>query len=610
MRRMLVCAVLLLWSSVSLAAPSDRKVALVIGNGNYTGTSPLPNPPADAKLMAQSLRDVGFEVIEKVDLGRRDMLRAIVEFGDKLEEGGVGLFFYAGHGIQVGGANFLVPVDADIKREEHVEAEAVDVNSVLRTMDAARNRLNLVVLDACRNNPFARSFRSAGGGLAQIKAPSGTLIAYATAPGQVAEDGKGNNSPYTTALAKAMKVPGLTAEETFKRVRIDVSASTSQRQTPWESSSLTGDFYFGGPPAASGGPAQAAAPAAPAAGAGGKEVELAYWNSVKDSKDPGEIRSYKQKYPNGEFAGLADMRIKALENQKGQQTAAVTPPPAARNVQLDPIDSEYVVTRAARVRSEPSLDAQAVSNLSPGAKVMVVGKVRGHEWMLVEQGGKRLGYVPAGLMMDAVAYAEQQKKNQAAQAAQAQQTAAVTPPPTARNVAPQQQQPAQPAQPAQRMVNVRGVYYQNRNYNNLQEMTARSLQSLPNTQVTRETQPRQQPNVDVVGTVDFVNVQDVAPQADPNAAGAAAMGAFLGGVMGGRLNVPQQQQQRAAVQNRLYQTRVTMTATDYRSGKVITESADAQQQFSTQVGQEQAIAQVTNQATSDVIVKILSALSR
>ncbi len=608
MRRALICALLLLWSAASLAAPSNRKVALVIGNGNYTATSPLPNPPADARLMAQSLREVGFDVIEKTDLGRREMLRAIVEFGDKLEEGGVGLFFYAGHGVQVGGANFLIPVDADIKREEHVEAEAVDVNSVLRTMDVARNRLNLVVLDACRNNPFARSFRSAGsGGLAQIQAPSGTLIAYATAPGQVAEDGKGENSPYTTALVRAMKVPGLTAEEAFKRVRIDVSANTQQRQTPWESSSLTGDFYFSG--AGAPGVAPASAPVASPAVGGGKEVELAYWNSVKDSRDPDEIRSYTQKYPSGEFAGLAQMRIKALENSRSapapQKTAAVTPPPQATapTIALDPIDAEYVVVRQARIRKEPSLDSQAVSNLSPGAKVMVVGKVRGQEWLLVEQGNKRLGYAPAPLFMDALAHAEQQKKAQAAKP----QVAAVTPPP---------QQPAAravaPAQPAGRMVNVRGVYYQNRNYPALQEMTVRSLASLPNTQVTRDASPRQQPAVDVVGTVDFVNIQDVAPPAgDQNAAAAGAvMGGLLSGMMGGRVAIPQQQQQRPVVQNRVYQTRVTMTATDYRSGKVVTESAEAQQQFSTQVSQNDAIAQVTNAATSDVIVKLLGALSR
>lgn len=261
-----------------------------------------------------------------------------------------------------------------------------------------------------------------------------------------------------------------------------------------------------------------------------------------------------------------------------------------------------MVVRQARIRKEPSLDSQAVSNLSPGAKVMVVGKVRGQDWLLVEQGNKRLGYAPAPLFMDALAHAEQQRKAQAAKP----QVAAVTPPPqqpTARAVA--------PAQPAGRMVNVRGVYYQNRNYPALQEMTVRSLASLPNTQVTRDATPRQQPAVDVVGTVDFVNIQDVAPPAgDQNAAAAGAvMGGLLSGMMGGRVAVPQQQQ-RPVVQNRVYQTRVTMTATDYRSGKVVTESAEAQQQFSTQVPQNDAIAQVTNAATSDVIVKLLGALSR
>jgi len=224
---------------------AEKRVALVIGNSTYTA-APLKNPVNDARDMAQSLVALGFEVIHRENLNQNDMKRSIRAFGEKIRGGGIGLFYYAGHGVQVRGINYLIPVDAKVEGEEEVEYECVDAGFVLAQMENARNRMNIMILDACRNNPFARSFRSASRGLAQMDAPSGTLIAYSTAPGSVASDGNARNGIYTQELLKFIRTSNLSIEEVFKRVRISVRKLTQSKQTPWESSSLTGDFYFTG----------------------------------------------------------------------------------------------------------------------------------------------------------------------------------------------------------------------------------------------------------------------------------------------------------------------------------------------------------------------------
>jgi len=229
-----------------VAAPSiaadDQKIALVIGNSAYP-TAGLKNPVNDAKAMASKLSSLGFEVILRTDSTQREMTRAFSQFGQRLKGGSVGLFYYAGHGIQVRGKNFLIPVDAEIENEASTRSEAVDVDQLLDQLGPAR--LSIVILDACRNNPFERRFRGAGnGGLAQIDAPTGSLLAYATAPGKVAFDGTGVNGLYTTELLKALDVPGLKVEDLFKQVRINVLSASDSQQIPWESSSLTGEFFF------------------------------------------------------------------------------------------------------------------------------------------------------------------------------------------------------------------------------------------------------------------------------------------------------------------------------------------------------------------------------
>lgn len=223
---------------------SEKRVALVIGNGAYATVSPLKNPVNDAHDIAQTLGSIGFDVIYRENVTQNDMKRAIRDFGLKIRNGGVGLFYYAGHGAQLNGRNYLVPVEAVIEKESDLEYEAVDAGLVLDEMFAAGNQLNIVILDACRNNPFARSFRSDSHGLAVMKAPVETVIAYATAPGEVASDGASRNGVYTQELLKYIKTPGLKLEDVFKKVRTAVRQISNGKQIPWESVSLEGDFYF------------------------------------------------------------------------------------------------------------------------------------------------------------------------------------------------------------------------------------------------------------------------------------------------------------------------------------------------------------------------------
>jgi len=227
------------------ASNSSQRVALVIGNSAYA-TSPLKNPVNDARDIAQALRELGFEVIYQENQSQNDMKRAIRTFGQKTRSAGIRLFYYAGHGMQVNGENYLIPIDANFNNEREVEYETVNAGLVLAQMEEAEESLNIIILDACRNNPFARSFRSASRGLAAINAPSGSLIAYATAPGSVASDGEASNGLYTQELLRYMRTPGIGVEEIFKQVRISVRDKTRGKQTPWESSSLTGNFYFSG----------------------------------------------------------------------------------------------------------------------------------------------------------------------------------------------------------------------------------------------------------------------------------------------------------------------------------------------------------------------------
>ena len=220
---------------------SERRTALVIGNSAY-GSGPLKNPVTDATDMADALKRLGFTVILKKNVRYQEMEEAVEDFGRRLRRGGVGLFYYAGHGVQVGGVNYLIPVGAKINKDSDVKHQALSAEKIMDEMADANNGLNIVLLDACRDNPFAKSMRSANRGLAIISAaPEGTFISYATGPGQTAQDGEGRNSPYTAALLKNIDKPGMPIERVFKNVRVELSR---KKQTPWELSSLKGEFYF------------------------------------------------------------------------------------------------------------------------------------------------------------------------------------------------------------------------------------------------------------------------------------------------------------------------------------------------------------------------------
>jgi len=303
-------------------ARADKRVAFVVGNGTYKNVAALPNPPIDARSMAAALRNVGFEVVEGTNLTRDKMTEKLLDFGKKAEGADVALFFYAGHGIAVNGTNYLVPVDADLKSEMDVRlGGAINVDLTLdQTMGDAK--VKLVFLDACRDNPFTAKIRSAKAtrsvnvqnGLAEMKSGEGTLIAFATGPGQTALDGEaGANSPFTRALLANVTQPGVEIQQAMTKVRAQVNEETQKGQLPWGHTNLTGSVYLNGAPAPAATGAAAPAPAAVAA-APASDVELEFWRSIKDSNKPEELNAYLSSYPSGQFRSLALARIASLEN--------------------------------------------------------------------------------------------------------------------------------------------------------------------------------------------------------------------------------------------------------------------------------------------------------
>lgn len=315
-RKTLLIGVLTL--ATALATPVWAKnYALLIGNSHYS-IGALDNPANDANDLANTLRAIGFETTVKVNVDADGMKSVIRDFGNKLKNNdGIGLFFFAGHGVQVNGENYMLPVGFPFKNEQDVEKNAVQANMVLRYMEDSKNRVNVVVLDACRNNPFIKTRSLKTRGLAPMDAPSGSLVAFSTAPGTEASDGSGRNGLYTKHLMANVKVPGLTVEQVFKRTREGVEMESEReigrKQSPREESSLKGaDMYFVAPVAKKDG------------GASAEEVELAYWNSIANSNNPADFESYLAQYPNGKFAALARNRMSAAKTTvaRGESRAA------------------------------------------------------------------------------------------------------------------------------------------------------------------------------------------------------------------------------------------------------------------------------------------------
>src|SRR5476651_1878527 len=314
------------------AARADRRVAFVVGNGAYKNVAQLPNPPVDGKAMAAVLRNVGFEVVEGTNLTRDTMTERLLEFGKKAQGADVAVFFYAGHGIAIGGTNYLLPVDADIKSEMDVKlGAAINIDLTLdQTMSDAK--VKLVFLDACRDNPFAAKIKSNAStrsvsvqsGLAEMKSGEGTLIAFATGPGQTALDGKeGTNSPFTRALIAHIATPGVEIQQAMTEVRAQVNEETNKGQLPWGHTNLIGAVYLNPvatPAGTSTEPANTPATTASAA----PEVELEFWRSIKDSNKPEELNAYLTNYPSGQFKSLALARIASLESGPSTATRNIT----------------------------------------------------------------------------------------------------------------------------------------------------------------------------------------------------------------------------------------------------------------------------------------------
>jgi uncharacterized caspase-like protein len=320
---LLACAGALFWPAAVGAqaavagAVTESRIALVIGNAAYR-RDPLDYPVNDARLVADALRRAGFEVVQRENLDRGRLVEALREFGERLGETTVAVLYYAGHGLQLRDRNYLIPIDAEIRSADEIPIAGVDLGYMLGRMSQAKSRINIVILDACRNNPFeGRPGSALPQGLAQTDAPVGTLLAFATGPGKVAVDGGGgDNSVYTANLVKMLPTPGLPVELMFKRVREAVVRQTQALQVPWESSSLQGEFAFV--------PGAAAPEVANAADAA---AELAFWNSIEGSSSAaGEYRAYLRQYPRGRFAELAQARI-----------AAIAPADAATRVAPSPV---------------------------------------------------------------------------------------------------------------------------------------------------------------------------------------------------------------------------------------------------------------------------------
>jgi hypothetical protein len=312
-------AILFLIAPVRLLA--EARIALVIGNGAYTSVTSLQNPTSDANLIAGELQKLGFQVTLLTDAGLPQMRQGFAAFGQALRTAGsdaTGLFYYAGHGVQSFGANYLVPVDARISDAADLDLVAIDAQTVLRQMASARNRTNIFILDACRNNPFQSVPELNENGLAEMKAPTGTFLAYATAPGAVALDGATGHSPFTEALAAALPEPGVGLEQLFKQVRNAVLKATGGLQTPWDTSSMTQDFYFAG------------------GALEGKDLaEEQLWTSVKLSRDPVQIMLFMRGYPEGRhFAEARELLSAVMQdtlqaNNAPPQALRATPPPAS-----------------------------------------------------------------------------------------------------------------------------------------------------------------------------------------------------------------------------------------------------------------------------------------
>lgn len=297
------------------ASSGTPRVGLVIGNSRY-GASPLRNPVNDAKAIAESLSSLGFSVDVLLDAGLKEMAAAIKKYGARVaNEKAVGLFYYAGHGAQLAWRNFLIPVDAAIEHLEDLPKQCVELSLLLGALNKAANPMNIIILDACRDNPFGNRVLTEQKGLSQFDAPPSSLLAYATAPGNTASDGRGSNGLFTENLLREMRVPEAKLEDVFKRVRLNVRLQSSGQQVPWESTSLEDDFYF--------------VPQGKARKESEDEQkrrfaeEQSVWNQAENASSVQPLEAYLRKYPNGNFSQLAQARLDKMLAAQGEKKAQI-----------------------------------------------------------------------------------------------------------------------------------------------------------------------------------------------------------------------------------------------------------------------------------------------
>lgn len=372
----LIFLTLLCLGMLGQPAFADKRVALVVGNSAYQNVARLDNPKNDATLLADTLRDLGFLLVggrAQADLDKNALDRAVQSFGRQIQDADVALFYYAGHGVQINGSNYLVPVDANPTREADVDFQMLDVSLVLRQMQLSGTKLNLVVLDACRNNPFGgRGLRAATGGLAQMRAPEGTLISYATQPGGVAQDGVDGNSPYSKALAATMRRGGLDIFQTFNEVGLAVKRSTNNAQEPWLASSpIGGSFYFKAP--ALPGPAAATAPGSPAEAGSSTEAERA-WSATKDTTSRAILEDFIRQFGHTVYGSMARARLDEL---KGKETASAT--------RTDPATTPT-----------PAISSAGIPTAVLGDNARLLGRYADWQAYTATAGGKKVCFALAG----------------------------------------------------------------------------------------------------------------------------------------------------------------------------------------------------------------------
>lgn len=316
---------------VAHGAIAAERIALVIGNGAYSSVSGLDNPARDAVLIADTLEELGFAVTRLIDSSQGEMKVGIAKFGRALRQAGpeaTGLFYYAGHGVQSFGNNYLLPVDAVVTDAADLDLVGIEAQSVLRQMYSARNKTNIVILDACRNNPFADIPDFGEPGLAEMKAPRGTFLAYATSPGAVAYDGNAENSPFSASLARHMREPGVQIEQVFKHVRVDVLETTQGLQTPWDTSSLIENFAF-----------NAVTPMSAE-----ELAERQFFDSIAQTGDAVQIMLFLRAYPKSRYESEARALLnKAMQSEIGK--------PAAAAVQAGPSPEEQAAFEAAQAEA-------------------------------------------------------------------------------------------------------------------------------------------------------------------------------------------------------------------------------------------------------------------